>query len=56
MRLTAVFKNESGEFYLKDQATWDEVLNCEFVKVFEDGKLIKDYTLQEVRDNLSQYL
>jgi nicotinamide phosphoribosyltransferase len=54
--LTAVFKNESGEFYLKDQATWDEVRNCEFVKVFEDGKLVKDYTLQEVRNNLSQYL
>lgn len=54
--LTAVFKNESGEFCLKDQTTWEEVLNCEFVKVFEDSKLIKDYTLQEVRDNLSRYL
>lgn len=54
--LTAVFKDENGEFYLKDQATWDEVLNCEFVKVFEDGKLIKDYSLQEVRNNLSKYL
>lgn len=54
--LTAVFKDENGEFYLKDQATWDEVLKCEFVKVFENGKLTKDYTLQEVRDNLSKYL
>lgn len=48
--------DEDGEFYLKDQATWDEVLNCEFVKVFENGKLTKDYTLQEVRNNLSKYL
>lgn len=54
--LTAVFKDENGEFYLKDQATWEEVNNCEFVKVFENGKLMKDYTLQEVRDNLKQYL
>lgn len=54
--LTAVFKDANGEFYLKDQATWDEVLNCEFVKVFENGKLIKDYTLQEVRNNLAQYV
>ena len=54
--LTAVFKNAEGEFYLKDKATWDEVLNCEFVKVFEDGKIVKDYTLQEVRDNLAKYL
>jgi len=54
--LTAVFKDENGEFYLKDQATWEEVLNCEFVKVFENGKLMKDYTLSEVRENLSKYL
>jgi nicotinamide phosphoribosyltransferase len=54
--LTAVFKDENGEFYLKDQATWEEVLNCEFVKVFENGVLMKDYTLQEVRDNLAQYV
>jgi nicotinamide phosphoribosyltransferase len=54
--LTAVFKDENGEFYLKDQATWEEVLNCEFIKVFENGNLIKDYTLAEVRNNLSKYL
>lgn len=54
--LTAVFKDENGEFYLKDQATWEEVLNCEFIKVFENGELLKDWTLQEVRNNLSKYL
>ena len=52
--LTAVFKDENGVLYLKDRATFDEVLNCEFVKVFEDGKLVKDWTLQEVRDNLAK--
>lgn len=54
--LTAVFKDAQGELYLKDQATWDEVNNCEFVKVFEDGRLVKDWTLEEVRNNLKQYL
>lgn len=54
--LTAVFKDEKGEFYLKDQATWDEVLNCEFVKVFENGRLVKDYSLSEVRNALKRYL
>lgn len=54
--LTAVYKDANGEFYLKDQATWDEVLNCEFVKVFEDGNLTKDWTLAEVRANLAQYV
>lgn len=54
--LVAVFKDENGEFYLKDGASWEEVLNCEFVKIFENGKLMKDWTLQEVRDNLKKYL
>jgi nicotinamide phosphoribosyltransferase len=53
--LTAVFKDENSEFYLKDGASWSEVMNCEFVKIFEDGKLLKDYTLSEVRENLSKY-
>lgn len=54
--LTAVFRNENGELYLKDNATWDEVKNCEFVPVFRNGELLKDYTLQEVRDNISKYV
>jgi nicotinamide phosphoribosyltransferase len=54
--LTAVYKNDKGEFHLKDQATWEEVNNCEFVKVFENSQLIKDWTLQEVRNNLAQYV
>jgi len=54
--LTAVFKDENGEFYLKDQATWEEVLNCEFIKVFENGKITKEYSLSEVRQNLAKYL
>lgn len=54
--LTAVYKDANGEFYLKDQATWDEVNNCEFVKVFENGNLVKDWTLAEVRGNLAKYV
>lgn len=54
--LTAVFKDSNGELYLKDQATWEQVNNCEFVRVFENGVLLKDYNLQQVRDNLKQYI
>ena len=54
--LTAVFKDANGEFYLKDQATWSEVNNCEFVKVFENGNLVKDWTLAEVRGNLAKHV
>lgn len=54
--LLAVFKNPSGEFYLEEKTTWDRVRNCEFVPVFKDGKLLKDWALKEVRDNLTKYL
>lgn len=54
--LTAVFKNENGEFYLKDSATWDEVNNCELKEVFRDGKLVSDQSLAEIRARIQSYL
>lgn len=51
--LTAVFKDENGKFYLKDQATSEDVFNCEFKEVFRDGKLLQDLTLSEIRDRLN---
>lgn len=50
--ITAVFQDANGEYYLKDQATWEELENCAFIKVFENGVLLKDFTLQEIRDNI----
>ena len=35
--LLAVKRDEQGELYLQQSATWEDVLNCEFVTVFEDG-------------------
>jgi nicotinamide phosphoribosyltransferase len=54
--LVAVFKDENGEFYLKDQATWEEVKNCELKEVFTNGKLLIDQTLGEVRERINSYL
>lgn len=51
--LVAVHKNDQGEFYLKDQVSWDEVSNCEFVPVFENGKLLNEVTLAEIRARLA---
>jgi nicotinamide phosphoribosyltransferase len=51
--LPAVFRNEAGELYLKENATWEEVFNCEFVKQFENSQIIKEYTLAEVRGTLA---
>jgi nicotinamide phosphoribosyltransferase len=51
--LVAVYKNDQGEFYLKDQVSWNEVNNCEFVPVFENGKLLNEVTLTEIRERLA---
>lgn len=54
--LVAVFKDENGEFYLKDRATWDEVKNCELKEVFRDGKLLIDQSLAEIRARVNAAL
>jgi len=50
--LTAVYQDENSKFYLKDQATWDEVLNCSFEDVFVDGKLVRDQSIRKIRNTL----
>lgn len=52
--LLQVLKDKNGIYYLRDQVTKEEESTGELKVVFEDGKLIKDYTLQEIRDNLSK--
>ncbi len=51
--LTAVFKNEyDGDYYLKDQATWDEVMNCELKEVFRNSKILYETSLSKLRNKL----
>jgi nicotinamide phosphoribosyltransferase len=45
----------NGEFVLKDQCSEEEERGGELKPVFLNGKILKDWTLQEVRDNLAQY-
>ena len=50
-----VYLNGDGEYAFEDEYTWEQAVNDsrnQLVTVFKDGKLIKDYTLQEVRHNL----
>ena len=54
--ITAVFKNAEGKLYLKDEATWEELHNCELKEVFRDGKLLIDQTLAEIRARLQSNL
>ncbi len=52
--LLAVYKNEgSGAYELVDQVTRKESDNCELKVVFENGKLVKETTLAEIRKRLS---
>lgn len=50
--LTAVFQSD-GMYYLKDQASWGEVLNCALEPVFRDGELLRNTTLNEIRNRLN---
>jgi len=50
--LVAVFKDESGEYYLKDRATIEEYENSELKLVYRDGVFINEPQWQEVRDRI----
>lgn len=50
--LIAVYRDENGKFYQKDQVSWDEVKNCEYDLVYKDGKLLREQSLSEIRNSL----
>ena len=50
-----VYTDETGEFYYEDEHTWDETVNDPNNKlqtIFKNGKMIKEYSLAEVRNRL----
>lgn len=50
-----VYTDELGGLYYEDEYTWDEVCkdpNNKLKSVFKDGKMLKEYTLAEIRDRL----
>ncbi|MDE6347059.1 MAG: nicotinate phosphoribosyltransferase [Muribaculaceae bacterium] len=51
--LICVKKNEAGQFYAIDQVSAEEEKTGELKTVFKDGKLIKDWTLDEIRNNVN---
>lgn len=53
--LTVVYKDEKGEYYLKDQATLEEVNSDsnELKVIFRNGKFHNQTTLEKVRQRLS---
>lgn len=51
--LVAVFQNAQGEYELKDQASWQEVENSALIPVFENGQLLVDQCLADIRQRLA---
>lgn len=51
--LIAVFKKTNGDFYMIEQVTMEEVKNCEYIKIFENGKMYNEASLQEIRERLN---
>lgn len=42
----------TGDYILKDQCTWEEEYGGELQIVFNNGEIVKEFTLEEVRQNL----
>ena len=51
--LIAVYEADNG-FAMKDQATWEEVKDCAFWNVFYNGKIMKEWSLGEIRARVSK--
>lgn len=51
--LIAVYEKD-GTFVQKDQVTWDEVNKCAYKTVFQNGKLIVDQSLAEIRERAAK--
>jgi nicotinamide phosphoribosyltransferase len=43
---------ENGHYKLNDKVSWEEEKKGELQTVFKDGKLVKEYTLGEIRERL----
>lgn len=47
-------KKENGSYVLIDKVSWEEEKQSELKTVFKDGKLVKEYSLQEIRTKLNE--
>jgi len=55
--LMQVYRDKkTGRLALKDQCTWQEEAQGELKTVFKDGKLVKDWTLEEIRGMVREQL
>ena len=50
--LLAVGRDKTGRLVLEQRADWERVRNCEFVQVYCDGRITREWTLAEIRERL----
>lgn len=54
--LIAVYKDANGKYFAKDEVSFDEEKQGELKPVFKDGKLLVDWSLKEIRENINKSL
>ena len=55
--LLAVFdETGKGKYFVQDQCTWEMEQSGELKTIFKNGKLIKETTLEEIRDRLNKQI
>ncbi len=52
--LLVVYKDENGDFYMEDQVTVEEEQDGELIPIFEDGELLVDAKLSDIRALVDQ--
>lgn len=51
--LLAVY-GENGHYTLVEGADWDQINGCAFVRYVKDGKLVSNYTFQQIKDRIKE--
>jgi nicotinamide phosphoribosyltransferase len=46
-------KKENGKYVLNDKVSWEQEKDSELQTVFKDGKLVKEFSLGEIRERLN---
>lgn len=54
--LIRVEKDQDGKYYAIDQVSMEDAQGGFLETVFKDGKLVKEFTLSEIRDNVNASL
>lgn len=49
-------KKENGRYVLYDKVSWKEEQKSELTTVFKDGRLVKEYTLSQIRNTIKKKL